>query len=89
MITNLKKKDIIICVVPYKVYDEYDLFLQPLIVKDIILEPHESVIKKVVLESVKLYHKPLYGHSSMVETHIIPFSDIQDNFKKINLEAIL
>lgn len=89
MITNLKENDIIMCVVPYKVYDEYDLFLKPLIVKDIIYEPHELYIKKVVLESVKLYHKPLYGHSSMIDTHIISFSDIQDNFKKLNLEEIL
>lgn len=89
MITNLQKNDIIMCITPYQVYDDYDLFLKPLIVKDIIFQPHESYIKKVVLESVKLYHKPLYGHSSMIETHIISFSDIQDYFKKINMEEIL
>ena len=89
MITNLKENDIIICVRPYTVYDDYDLFLKPLIVKEIIHEPHDSYIKQVVLQSVKTYHKPLYGHSSMTDTHYLSFSDVQDNFKKINLEEIL
>jgi len=92
MITNIKENDIIICVRPYTVYDDYDLFLKPLIVKEIIHEPHDSYIKQVVLQSVKTYHKyhkPLYGHFSMTDTHYLSFSDIQDNFKKINLEEIL
>lgn len=89
MITNLKENDIIICVHPYIVYDKYDLFLHPLRVDDIIYEPNDSHIKYVVAKSVKLYHKPLYGHSSMIDTYHISFSDIQDYFKKLNLEEIL
>jgi hypothetical protein len=89
MITNLKENDIIMCIVPYKVYDDYDLFLNPLIVKDIISEPNDSYIKEVVLEYVSLLHKPMYGHYTVIDTCIIPFSHIQEYFKKINMEEIL
>lgn len=92
MITNLKENDIIMCIVPYKEYflDEYDLFLRPLKVKNIIFQPHESYIKEVVLEYISLFHKPItYGHYTIVDTCIIPFSHIQEHFKKINMEEIL
>jgi hypothetical protein len=89
MITNLKENDVILCVVPYTVYADRDLFLQPLKIKEIVSVPHDSYIKEFVVESVKLFHNPLYGHCDEIETYHLPFSHVQDYFKKLNLEEIL
>ena len=89
MITNLKKNDVIVCIVPYTMYANGDLFLRPLKIKEIVSVPHDPYIKELVVEFVKLFHNSLYEHCDEIETYHLPFSQVQDYFKKLNLEEIL